>query len=435
MFHVKHLSKQSKGVKKMQTVPKANRIHIAIFGKRNAGKSSLINALTNQSVALVSEVAGTTTDPVYKAMEILPLGPVMMIDTAGLDDEGALGQLRIERTIQVLNKTDLAIVVIDGNQGISEFDQNIIREIKKRNIPIVGAINKIDKANQAIESMEAWQSLLNIDLVPVSTITRAGIELLKGLIIKNAPQDWEEKSIIGDLIREKDQVILVAPIDNAAPKGRLILPQVQTIRDILDHGGMCCVVKETELADCLATLKEKPIMVVTDSQAFAKVAAITPPDIRLTSFSMLFARYKGDLSAYLDGVKAIAQLAPGDKVLIAEGCTHHRQTDDIGTVKIPKWLDAKVGGALAYEWTSGGGFPKNLRQYKLIIHCGACMLNRREVLYRLSSASEAKVPVINYGILIAYLNGILTRTLAPFPEAQALLKEIEQQDCTCNGAL
>lgn len=412
----------------MQTVPKANRIHIAIFGKRNAGKSSLINALTKQSVALVSDVAGTTTDPVYKAMEILPLGPVMMIDTAGLDDEGTLGKLRIEKTLEVLNKTDLAIIVIDGIEGLSTFDRKIASEIKKRKISAIGVINKVDRSAINEKVIQQYQEDLQIDLVGVSAVTGHGIELLKGLMIKNAPQDWEEKSIIGDLIKAKDHIILVVPIDNAAPKGRLILPQVQVIRDILDYGGMCSVVKETELEEFLEKCKEKPTMVITDSQAFHKVAAITPIDIQLTSFSMLFARYKGDLNTYLEGIKAIENLVPGDKILIAEGCTHHRQSDDIGTVKIPRWLNERVGGNLEYEWASGGGFPKDLTKYKLIIHCGACMLNRREVLYRLSSAGEAKVPVVNYGILIAYLNGILHRTLAPFPEAATLLRKQKKED-------
>ncbi len=412
----------------MQTVPKANRIHIAIFGKRNAGKSSLINALTKQSVALVSDIAGTTTDPVYKAMEILPLGPVMIIDTAGLDDEGTLGELRIEKTLEVLNKTDLAIIVIDGTGGLSTFDREIVNEVKKRKIPVVGVINKIDHLKTSEKLVQQSEETLQIDVVGVSTVTGHGIELLKGLMIKNAPQDWEEKAIVGDLINAKDHIVLVVPIDNAAPKGRLILPQVQVIRDILDYEGMCSIVKETELEEFLNRLKQKPFMVITDSQAFAKVAAITPLDIQLTSFSMLFARYKGDLNSYLKGVKAIGSLVPGDKVLIAEGCTHHRQSDDIGTVKIPRWLNEKVGGSLDYEWASGGGFPKDLTKYKLIIHCGACMLNRREVLYRLSNAGEEKIPVINYGILIAYLNGILYRTLAPFPEANVLLKKIKKEN-------
>ena len=396
----------------MQDTPKGERLHIAIFGKRNAGKSSLINALTKQDVALVSDLPGTTTDPVYKAMEILPLGPVVLIDTAGLDDEGQLGLLRVEKSKAVLNKTDLAILVIDGQSELTEFDVKIFQEIKAKNIPIVVVVNKIDLQKRIMPHSIVEQ--LGNDVVEVSTVTGAGIELLKGLLIKNTPEKWGEETLVGDIVKADDNVVLVVPIDSAAPKGRLILPQVQVLREILDNDANAIIAKENKLKEALANLKRPPSLVITDSQVFGKIESIVPEAIPFTSFSILFARYKGDLTTYINGVKALEKLAKNDKILIAEGCTHHRQKDDIGTVKIPKWLKEYTGVDLTFDWVSGGQYPANLAEYKLIIHCGACMLNRREVLYRNSIAKEQNVPIVNYGILIAYLKGILPRVIKPF---------------------
>ena len=396
----------------MQDTPKGERLHIAIFGKRNAGKSSLINALTKQDVALVSDLPGTTTDPVYKAMEILPLGPVVLIDTAGLDDEGQLGLLRVEKSKAVLNKTDLAILVIDGQSELTEFDVKIFQEIKAKNIPIVVVVNKIDLQKRIMPHSIVEQ--LGNDVVEVSTVTGAGIELLKGLLIKNTPEKWGEETLVGDIVKADDNVVLVVPIDSAAPKGRLILPQVQVLREILDNDANAIIAKENKLKEALANLKRPPSLVITDSQVFGEIESIVPEVIPFTSFSILFARYKGDLTTYINGVKALEKLAKNDKILIAEGCTHHRQKDDIGTVKIPKWLKEYTGVDLTFDWVSGGQYPANLAEYKLIIHCGACMLNRREVLYRNSIAKEQNVPIVNYGILIAYLKGILPRVIKPF---------------------
>ena len=396
----------------MQDTPKGERLHIAIFGKRNAGKSSLINALTKQDVALVSDLPGTTTDPVYKAMEILPLGPVVLIDTAGLDDEGQLGLLRVEKSKAVLNKTDLAILVIDGQSELTEFDVKIFQEIKTKNIPIVVVVNKIDLKKKLMPHSIVEQ--LGNDVVEVSTVTGAGIELLKGLLIKNTPEKWGEETLVGDIVKADDNVVLVVPIDSAAPKGRLILPQVQVLREILDNDANAIIAKENKLKEALANLKRPPSLVITDSQVFGEIESIVPEAIPFTSFSILFARYKGDLTTYINGVKALEKLAKNDKILIAEGCTHHRQKDDIGTVKIPKWLKEYTGVDLTFDWVSGGQYPANLAEYKLIIHCGACMLNRREVLYRNSIAKEQNVPIVNYGILIAYLKGILPRVIKPF---------------------
>ncbi|WP_371375693.1 [FeFe] hydrogenase H-cluster maturation GTPase HydF [Sporomusa aerivorans] len=407
----------------MQETPKGSRLHIAIFGRRNAGKSSLINALTNQDIALVSNVPGTTTDPVYKAMEILPIGPVMIIDTAGIDDIGDLGALRVERTMQVLNKTDLAIIVIEPELGLTAFEEQLAGEIKKRGLPVAGVINKWDLTPVPADVIENWSQSLALPLLNISAKTGQGIEELKRVMIKLAPDNWEGPPVIGDLVSPGDTVVLVVPIDLAAPKGRLILPQVQTIRDLLDNDACAVVVKERELKEALEGLKQAPRMVVTDSQEFMKVGADTPPGVQLTSFSILMARHKGDLETLVTGAKAIESLEPGDKVLISEGCTHHRQADDIGRVKIPRWLRQSVGGELDFEWFSGGSFPPNLAQYKLIVHCGACMLNRREMLYRLAMAREAGVPIVNYGLLIAHVHGILHRALAPFPLAQMILDE------------
>ncbi len=407
----------------MQDTPRGARLHIAIFGRRNAGKSSLINALTNQDIALVSDVPGTTTDPVYKSMEILPLGPVVIIDTAGIDDVGDLGALRVERTRQVLNKTDLAVLVVDPRTGVTEYERELADDIRKRNIPIVAVAAKSDIFTHDREELRAWGESLGEAIQAVSAKSGQGIEELKRTIIKRAPDNWEGPPVIGDLLNQGDNVVLVVPIDLAAPKGRLILPQVQTIRDILDHDAYCVVVKERELREALDGLRRKPRIVVTDSQEFLKVAADTPEDVLLTSFSILFARYKGDLETLVAGAKAIDKLKPGDRILIAEGCTHHRQADDIGRVKIPRWLRQAVGGELDFQWVSGGDFPRDLATFNLIVHCGACMLNRREMLHRLSVAREKGVPIVNYGVLIAHVHGILPRALAPFPAARLILDD------------
>lgn len=407
----------------MQDTPKGSRLHIAIFGRRNAGKSSLINALTNQDISLVSDIPGTTTDPVYKAMEILPLGPVVVIDTAGIDDVGTLGALRIERTLQVLNKTDLALLVIAPELSISDFEQQLIQQIKAKNIPVLVVLNKQDSAAFSVELLDSLQTALALPVQAVSAQTKQGIEQLKQAMIEQAPDEWEGPPIIGDLINPGDMVVLVVPIDLAAPKGRLILPQVQTIRDILDHDAYSIVVKERELKEVFSNFKNKPKLVVTDSQEFLKAAADTPEDVPLTSFSILFARNKGNLETLVAGAKAIETLQPGDKVLIAEGCTHHRQADDIGKVKIPRWLRQQVGGDLDFTWVSGGTFPADLSNYKLVVHCGSCMLNRREMLHRLSEARRQQVPIVNYGVLIAYVHGILYRALSPFPNAQCILED------------
>lgn len=407
----------------MNTTPTSSRLHIAIFGRRNAGKSSLINALTNQEVALVSDVAGTTTDPVSKAMEILPIGPVVIIDTAGLDDTGELGELRVKKTYEVLNRTDLAILVIDGTIGLSEFEENILKVIRDKNIPVVGVINKKDLSQYSEEDKIKWEEKLKLELIEVSALKKHGIEALKMILIKKAPYDDRELSIVGDLIKPGDFVVLVIPIDKAAPKGRLILPQQQTIRDILDNDAMAIVTKEHELKETLQNIGKKPSLVITDSQAFLKVSADTPKDIPLTSFSILFARYKGDLEELIRGVKAIKKLKPGDKVLIAEGCTHHRQSDDIGKVKIPRWIRQIVGGDIQFDWSSGITFPDNLEEYSLIVHCGACMLNRREMMYRISYAKSKNIPIVNYGVLIAYVQGLMPRAIEMFPLAKMIYEE------------
>ncbi|MEA4926268.1 MAG: [FeFe] hydrogenase H-cluster maturation GTPase HydF [Syntrophomonadaceae bacterium] len=399
----------------MNETPRANRLHIAIFGRRNAGKSSLINALTNQDIAVVSPVAGTTTDPVYKAMEILPIGPVVIIDTAGIDDEGELGELRVQRSLEVLHKADLVLLVIESGAGVTDFELDIVKRCEEKKLPILAVLNKQDIYPAAPVQLQDIKAKLGLTPLPVSALTREGIGSLKIALIKAAPPSWDEQSIVGDLLIPGDLAVLVVPIDLAAPKGRLILPQVQTIRDILDHDAMAYVVKERELKECFNTLGKRPRIVITDSQAFLKADADTPPEVMLTSFSILFARYKGDLAALTAGARAIETLQPGDKILMAEACTHHRVEDDIGTVKIPRWLRQFVGGELDFHWSSGARFPENLADYKLIVHCGGCMINRREMLSRIMQAQEAGVPIVNYGVCIAYIMGILPRALSPFP--------------------
>lgn len=395
----------------MNNTPTSERIHIAIFGRRNAGKSSIINAVTGQDLAVVSDVKGTTTDPVSKAMELLPLGPVVIIDTPGLDDVGALGELRVKKAYQILNKTDIALLVIDGQEGFSGEDEKILERIKSKNIPYITVMNKADLLDEipADSDKTIW----------VSSVSGYNINKLKELMAVQMKQDDSGKKIVGDLVSAGDSVILVVPIDKAAPKGRLILPQQQTIRDLLDHDVSAVVCKENNLKETLENLRKKPAMVITDSQVFNVVSPIVPKDIPLTSFSILFARYKGNLSLAVKGVAALKNLKDGDKVLIAEGCTHHRQCNDIGSVKIPAWIRQCTGKEIKFEFTSGTEFPDSLSEYSLIVHCGGCMLNEREVKYRLSCARDEGIPVTNYGILIAYVTGILKRSVEIFPDIAA----------------
>ena len=398
----------------LNKTPNANRLHIAIFGKRNMGKSTLINAITNQNIAIVSDYAGTTTDPVYKAMEILPIGPVVLIDTAGFDDEGTLGELRIEKTLEVIKKTDIALLVVDS-KGFSYFDVNIINKLKETNTPFIVVLNKSDLNDSNCIFLEELKAEDYI-FTQVSAKEKIKIEELKNLIIKHSPKSFEQPSILGELINPGDHVVLVTPIDTGMPKGRLILPQVQMIRDILDNDAIVHQCKEKELRYLLDSLKIKPKLVITDSQVFSSVSADTPEDIALTSFSILFAKYKGDLFKLVEGAKALKNLKAGDKVLIAEACTHHAQPDDIGTVKIPRWIKSHINSDIIFEFASGRDYPDNLHEYKLVIHCGACTLNRKEMLNRIESSLEKGTPIINYGLCIAYLHGIFERALKPFPE-------------------
>ena len=395
----------------LNQIPSANRTHIGIFGKRNAGKSSLINAITGQNYAIVSDVLGTTTDPVLKSMELLPLGPVVIIDTPGLDDEGELGALRVQKAYQILNKTDIAVLVIDASFGLTKEDSDILKRIHEKEIPCVIAVNKSDVCPNC--KLEDLQLPASDTAILVSSKTGEHIHELKELIARQVPQDTIQKSIVADLLNPLDFVVLVVPIDSAAPKGRLILPQQQTIRDILEAKASAIVVQETELAETLNSLGRKPKMVITDSQVFKKVAAVTPDDILLTSFSILFARYKGNLKTLVDGASALDSLKNGDRILISEGCTHHRQCDDIGTVKLPNWIRSYTKKEIEFEFTSGTEFPLDLSSYKMIVHCGGCMLNEREMKYRLKCAEDAKIPITNYGTCIAYINGILERSLEP----------------------
>lgn len=395
----------------LNQTPSANRTHIGIFGKRNAGKSSLINAITGQNYAIVSDVLGTTTDPVLKSMELLPLGPVVIIDTPGLDDEGELGALRIQKAYQILNKTDIAVLVIDASFGVTKEDSEILKRIHEKEIPCVIVVNKSDICpNCNLEDLPLPDS---DSAILVSSKTGEHIHELKELLAQQASQDTIQKSIVADLLNPLDFVVLVVPIDSAAPKGRLILPQQQTIRDILEAKASAIVVQETELAETLNSLGKKPKMVITDSQVFKKVSAVTPDDILLTSFSILFARYKGNLKILVNGASALDSLKNGDRILISEGCTHHRQCDDIGTVKLPNWIRSYTKKEVEFEFTSGTEFSLDLSSYKMIVHCGGCMLNEREMKYRLKCAEDAKIPITNYGTCIAYINGILNRSLEP----------------------
>lgn len=404
------------------SVPKAQRLHIAIFGRRNAGKSSLINALTGQNLAIVSDVPGTTTDPVAKAMEILPLGPVVVIDTAGIDDVGKLGELRKKKSYEVLEKTDLILLVIDPEKGFGDFEKEVVNKAQKMQTPVVYVVNKIDIYP------EAKNKPFPEPKVFVSALTKEGIDELKQSILNHAPKDWTLPTVLGDLINPGDVVVCVIPVDKAAPKGRLILPQQIVIRDIIDNEAMAMVVKERELLHAFSFLNKKPSLVVTDASVYTKVAADTPADIRLTSFSILFARYKGDLKTLVEGVLAVKDLKPKDKILISEACTHHPVEDDIGRVKIPRWLRAQVGGELEIEVKAGSGpLPDNLSEYKLVVHCGACMLNRKEMLSRIMQAKQAGVPIVNYGVIMAYMHGVLHRALSPFPHLQAMIDETTKE--------
>ena len=404
----------------LNATPSSERVHIGIFGKRNAGKSSLINAITGQNLAIVSEAKGTTTDPVYKGMELLPMGPVMIIDTPGIDDEGVLGSLRIQKAYQVLNKTDIALVIIDAAVGPSAEDLRLIKRINAKKIPLLIVINKCETINE--DKKTAYQALLpNGKLLFVSAEQKLNIFELKEAIAQTVPADENKAQIVADLLSPSDFVVLVVPIDSAAPKGRLILPQQQTIRDILEADAAAIVVKENELTNTLQNLGKRPKLVITDSQVFKKVAAETPADILLTSFSILFARYKGNLQTAVQGVTALENLEDGDKILVGEGCTHHRQCDDIGTVKLPRWIKEYTGKNPEFIFTSGTEFPLDLSPYKMIIHCGACMLNEREMQYRIKCAADQNIPFTNYGITIAYINGILKRTVEPFPQIYKLL--------------
>lgn len=391
----------------MLNTPRSNRLHISIFGKRNAGKSSLINTLTNQDISLVSNTPGTTTDPVYKSMELLPLGPIVIVDTAGLDDVGTLGNLRVKKTQEVIDKTDLAILVFSINESNVDLEKEWYTEFKNRNIPVLGVINKIDLGKSNIEFLKHE---FDIPFVEISSKEKTNIAKFKEALINIAPIDFEMPTILGDLIKPKDKIVLVAPQDIQAPKGRLILPQVQVIRDILDNDGMALTVKDTELVEVLDGLKDEPSLVITDSQMFKKVNDVLPKHLKLTSFSILMARYKGDLDLFISGAKTINDLKPNDKILIAEACTHHALKGDIAREKLPKLLEQKVGGKLDITNVTGVDFPLDLSAYKLIIQCGSCMFTRRQLLSRLEHVKEQNIPITNFGVALAELNGILDRS-------------------------
>ncbi len=421
----------------MNDTPSAERVHIGFFGRRNAGKSSVMNAVTGQELAVVSPVRGTTTDPVLKSMELLPLGPVVMMDTPGLDDEGELGNLRVKKSRQILNKTDGAVVVIDGTEGAAEEDLELIRLLQKKKIPFLAAFNKMDLVGEeekdTVPAGEEYfgeasreapllsAGVTRSQILWISAATGEGIHALKETLAKLLTTEGEPKPLVRDLLKPGELALLVVPIDKAAPKGRLILPQQQVIRDILDGDGMAVVVKETGLKEALTRLGQKPRLVITDSQVFGTVAAQTPEDIQLTSFSILLARYKGNLEEAVRGVRTLDTLTDGDRVLISEGCTHHRQCGDIGTVKLPAWIRKYTGKELSFSFTSGTQFPEDLSEYRLVVHCGGCMLNEREMRYRAECARDQQVSMTNYGILIAYVNGILKRSVEPFPEIYQLL--------------
>ena len=419
----------------LNDTPSGERVHIGFFGRRNAGKSSLVNAVTGQEMAVVSDVKGTTTDPVRKAMELLPIGPVMIIDTPGFDDAGALGEKRVQRTKQILNRTDVAVLVVDGTEGLAECDRELIGIFEEKEIPYLIVYNKADLVEPVSAGGRPETETSNRAVVPktdgkesadrivyVSALRGEGIYELKEKIAEFGRSASEPRPLVSDLVGPADLVVLVIPIDSSAPKGRLILPQQQVIRDILEAGGAAICVKDTELSEVLAKLPGKPALVITDSQAFGRVSADVPENVLLTSFSILMARYKGLLDTAVEGVAAIDRLKDGDTVLIAEGCTHHRQCEDIGTVKIPAWLHKHTGKDLKIETCSGQSFPEDLSPYALVIHCGGCMLNEREVRYRMKCAKDQGVPITNYGIAIAYMHGILKRSVEVFPYLTKILE-------------
>ena len=406
----------------MNQTPASERVHISFFGKRNAGKSSVINAVTGQDLAIVSSVMGTTTDPVYKSMELLPLGPVVVIDTPGIDDEGELGALRVRKSYQVLNKTDIAILVVDSTTGKGEEEFALLHKFHEKHIPYLVVYNKIDLLS--VEEIKNLAMSVRAGEVLASAADGMNIQELKEKIATLKPEDTHQYPLIQDLIEPLDLVILVVPIDKAAPKGRLILPQQQTIRDILERGALSLVVRDTELKSTLDHFLAQgvcPKLVVTDSQAFARVSKDVPENITLTSFSILFARYKGELETQLKGVAALSSIEDGDHILIAEGCTHHRQCGDIGTCKMPEWIRNYTGKEPVFEFTSGTEFPDDVSSYKMVVHCGGCMLNEREMKYRIACCRDQGVPITNYGLLIAQVTGILKRSLGPFPEMQKLV--------------
>lgn len=406
----------------MNQTPASERVHISFFGKRNAGKSSVINAVTGQDLAIVSSVMGTTTDPVYKSMELLPLGPVVVIDTPGIDDEGELGALRVRKSYQVLNKTDIAILVVDSTTGKGEEEFALLHKFHEKHIPYLVVYNKIDLLS--VEEIKNLAMSVRAGEVLASAADGMNIQELKEKIATLKPEDTHQYPLIQDLIEPLDLVILVVPIDKAAPKGRLILPQQQTIRDILKRGALSLVVRDTELKSTLDHFLAQgvcPKLVVTDSQAFARVSKDVPENITLTSFSILFARYKGELETQLKGVAALSSIEDGDHILIAEGCTHHRQCGDIGTCKMPEWIRNYTGKEPVFKFTSGTEFPDDVSSYKMVVHCGGCMLNEREMKYRIACCQDQGVPITNYGILIAQVTGILKRSLGPFPKMQELV--------------
>lgn len=410
----------------MNETPSADRVHIGFFGKRNAGKSSIVNKVTGQELAVVSDVKGTTTDPVSKAMELLPMGPVVIIDTPGIDDEGYLGELRVLKAKQVLNRVDVAVLIVDATVGKTSVDEELIRIFKEKEIPYLVVYNKADLLKTKDGNQFSSENKLNQNAeqsIYASAVTGQNIYELKERIASLAVTDELKLRLVGDLLEPSDFAILVVPIDKAAPKGRLILPQQQTIRDVLEAGAAAIVIKEDELSNTLETLGKKPKLVITDSQVFAKVSKETPEDIWLTSFSILFARFKGNLKAAAAGAAAIDRLKDGDKILISEGCTHHRQCDDIGTVKLPRWIRNYTGKDLEFEYSSGRDFPEDVTKYSLIVHCGGCMLNEREMRYRQKCALDQEIPITNYGIAIAYMQGILKRCVEMFPDVR---KELNQ---------